>query len=229
MLNGVQVINDKEILADLYITTNSNVSSGWAENNKLLFKDANGNIGINQLWENNSWGGDKIYRDLYGRASLGADQQYFSGSNNLRSDMINDYLHSKGTGTYCNSGMINQQNVSKYIDKNGDIIREGLGFNNKEMNYIISETDRAMKMGAELQLGISATDKNIRFYDIDNGGQCFTSTFNWSEGGGHATKITGLCKEGFIVSTWGKRCVVTFDDLQKSGGFNVFYTNFFTK
>ena len=50
-----------------------------------------------------------------------------------------------------------------------------------------------------------------------------TSTSNWNEGGGHAVFVTGINKKGFIVSSWGNKYLIKYDDL-KVGNFNLVAT-----
>ena len=79
-INGVEVINDKELLADLYIFANSNRVNGVEEASKLLYKNDLGNIYVNYVN-----GEANIVRDRNGRSTLldSVDQEYWWHSNGL--------------------------------------------------------------------------------------------------------------------------------------------------
>ena len=82
-----------------------------------------------------------------------------------------------------------------------------------------------LKFGNGVTLYIEKNNSNIRFIDMDSG-ETYISTFTWNEGDSHLVKVIGMTDTGFIVSTWGKRCLVLFEDLEKSKGFDVYTTEF---
>ena len=47
------------------------------------------------------------------------------------------------------------------------------------------------------------------------------TTSTWGEGGGHAIFITGINRDSFVVSSWGKEFIIPFKDLQNGGFFNI--------
>ena len=82
-----------------------------------------------------------------------------------------------------------------------------------------------LKFGNGVTLYVEKNNSNIRFIDMDSG-ETYISTFTWNEGDSHLVKVIGMTDTGFIVSTWGKRCLVLFEDLEKSKGFDVYTTEF---
>lgn len=40
----------------------------------------------------------------------------------------------------------------------------------------------------------------------------YMTTDDWNEGGGHGVCITGVTNKHFIVSSWGKRTLIPFED-----------------
>ena len=79
-----------------------------------------------------------------------------------------------------------------------------------------------LKFGNGVTLYVEKNNSNIRFIDMDSG----ETYISWNEGDSHLVKVIGMTDTGFIVSTWGKRCLVLFEDLEKSKGFDVYTTEF---
>lgn len=120
---------------------------------------------------------------------------------------IEDYIRSKSSYIAC---------VNRYIN----------GFDKNITKLKQAEVMRNLKNGNGVTLYIMKNNSKIRFIDMDTG-KTYSSTFDWKEGNAHIVKVTGMTDTGFIVSTWGKRCLVPFEDLEKSKGFDVYATEFF--
>lgn len=137
-------------------------------------------------------------------------QQYMMNSNGLNENLLNKYLHSKTKDLKFTTGAINKKMDPYFLTNN-------------TMNKIKREALERMSKGEQISLGIEKYNSPIRFIDMKTG-KVICSTFNWNEGGGHAVKVTKVRDDGFIVSTWGKQCLVPFSDLQQSGAFATFYS-----
>ena len=89
------------------------------------------------------------------------------------------------------------------------------------MNEIIKNANKYMNDGYELHLAIYDTaNARIRLINTENSNEVI-ATNDWGEGGGHSVKITAIASNGFIVSSWGKRMFIPYEDLQNSGAFTI--------
>lgn len=139
------------------------------------------------------------------------------------------------TQEYMMSAGIGQENtdqISKYLEsKSNNIVGETRyinGITNKKINdkimqYIKNKVTEHFENGDEVSLYIANSSSVIGFID-PNTGRVYHSTLYWKEPTGHVVKVTGMTDIGFIVSTWGKRCLVPFKDLQNSGAFAMYFT-----
>ena len=113
---------------------------------------------------------------------------------------MNDYLKSKGSSITFDvdnlyTGKIDSKTLS--IDK----IKNDL-------------VDR-INSGEQVSMVTSANKNAIIYTDIDTGKK-------YPITGGHWTKIMDYTDDGVIVSSWGKRCLVKFEDLPKIDAFDFF-------
>ena len=191
-------LNDTRLLADLYVFANSSENGG-----NLFFTDVNGKKYVNQNYQ----------KDFNGNFKF--DQQiYFSSTGGMNEELIQKYLKDK-------SCSIKTKNI--YVQDNWKFTKNGYAKNitKKEMNRIKKTAREEIDKGKQLSLGIYVTQgKPIRMIDYDTK-TIIETTDTWGEGGGHALKITGMNNEGFIVSTWGMKALVPFEDLKNAGSFTV--------
>lgn len=202
---GVGELNDKKILADLYVFANHSNNGG-----KLIYVDKKGNAKVDYKYMSVDQNG---YAELGDRGS----QEYMMRWTQINDKLINKYLKSKGSQyTYVYRNL----NKNKAKHKKGVVI--GKSYTEKQMQKIKDNAYFCMQNGEELQCSIVATENaEIRLIDMETN-QTYISTKNWGEGSGHAVKITGMAQDGFIVSSWGKRLLIPYSDLQKSGAFTIF-------
>lgn len=130
--------------------------------------------------------------------------------NGLNENLLNKYLHSKTKDLKFTTGAVNLTMNPKHITNN-------------TMDTIKKDALERMSRGEQISLYIGKQNSPIRFIDMKTG-KVLCSTFDWNEGGAHAVKVTKVKNDGFIVSTWGKQCLVPFSDLQQSGAFATFYS-----
>lgn len=172
-----------------------NSSESYAMNCARLLADM-------YIWFNSAENGGKLFYKENGKLKCSkpdfSEQKSVSYTNGKY--IIGEYVHSKSRDIRC---------VIKSFD--------GMY---KDMNELKDFVKAELRDEGEVTLAIRKQNSEIRFIDMDTG-KTYVSTFDWNEHGGHAVKVTGMTDTGFIVSTWGKRCLVPFEDLQKSGGFTV--------
>lgn len=201
---GMYVLNDKQLLAELYLFANEYNNGG-----QLFYTDANGQMHANY---------NAIERDLNGYVDNKA-QECMLTAGSFNSKILSDFLKSKGA-----KYKIKSKDITTYkilIDNNGKKIATN-SYTNKEMNNIIKNANKYMNKGYELELGIFYIDNaRIRLINTENPNEVIT-THDWGEGEGHAVKITGIASDGFIVSSWGERMFIPYEDLQDSGAFSIF-------
>lgn len=197
----------------------------------LYKKDSDGSYTINcgrllidmYIWANSEENGGKLLINENGKIKFSknafenrhkirfSEQNYMMGvgSGRANTDQISRYLKSKSSKVKCKIKYINGTEYKK--------------LNINQMQYVKSRVMKNLKNEGEVSLYIAKGNSKIRFIDT-NTGKTFTSTFDWKEGGAHAVKVTEMTDTGFIVSTWGKRCLVPFEDLQNSGAFATYVT-----
>ncbi len=191
--NGLLTINDTELLVDIWVNVNNKANGG-----KILTTGVDGITRVNS---------DAIMTDINNASKLtsGNAQQYLSTSMGYNEEVIERYISSKS---------------NKIKAKTKTLFSGSSPISDKKMNDVINSAKKALDNGESLYLGVHRNDKPINFIDMKTG-KVSESTFTWSEGGGHATFVTEIRPEGFVVSTWGKKRLVLFSDLRDSGNFNI--------
>mgnify|MGYP004609301967 CR=1 FL=1 len=118
----------------------------------------------------------------------------------IHQEEMNDYLKSKGA------------NITFDVDNlyTGKIDSKTLSID-KIKNDLV---DR-INSGEQVSMVTSANKNAIVYTDIDTGKK-------YPITGGHWTKIMDYTDDGVIVSSWGKRCLVKFEDLPKIDAFDFF-------
>ena len=189
-------INDKKLLLDLYITAN-NVNNGG----KLIWDLPNGTKMID-------WNMAKIDSNRYAELNDAYSQQYMMAYNGMNKDLIDRYLKSKNLD-------------KKYVT---ELISLGLGnkvpLTTEKMKEIVETVLKEMNSGKQISMYITSTQGKIRF--IDDNANIVMSTDTWAEAGAHAVYVTGINEIGFIVSSWGEKFIIPFEDLINTGGFSIF-------
>lgn len=188
-INGKKTFNGLEMIIDIYMFLNHKDNGG-----NLLYTSSDGKVRLapeaisEQL-------------DIFGRNKFSAGKQkYLSSFNDGKNvDLINKYLKSKNK---------NFEYKSKVICKNYNNT-----LNSSQLDKIKLTLNNEISNGNILSMGIYSKGGKIVFHDLN--GNHNVSTLDWNEGGGHAVFITNMVEEGFIVSSWGEKFLITFDDLSK--------------
>lgn len=191
---GVPALNATELLLDLYLYANDTQNGG-----KLI-------IG-NQL--NPQFISKKI--DVYERNILDAKEQaYMSTSRGKNITTIDGFLKSKNPSLNYGAEIF-MDNMVKAV-YNAETMQ-------KIKDYLIQE----INFGKVPSLGMYYNPKNndtvIRLISFNESAYSSTSTATWKEGGGHSVLITGVANNGLIVSSWGQKYVVPFEDLRNGARF----------
>ena len=120
--------------------------------------------------------------------------------------IINEWLASKGS------------NVKVKIDP--DFSYRFIESNIFDKNMTADEVKKLFKKydDSSVIIGINKDKIPLNFYDEN--GNIYLSTHTWSEGAGHAVYLTDITDDGIIVSSWGKKLKLTYEELSKTG----FYT-----
>jgi len=195
--NGKTYLNSAELLLDMYLFANTKGNGGYfIKNNR-----------INPRYISNTI-------DVYGRKILNAKEQvYLSSGLGRNGKTIRNFLKSK------NKNIIYK---TKVVFDN---------FRNK--TYTSSERQRILKMlkeevekGSDLSLDyFYHKDHIIRMLSYDKYKYSDMSTAVWHEGGGHSVAITKIDDEGFVVSSWGQKYLIPYEDLFNGGRFTISKNN----
>lgn len=189
--NGKKILNSNELLLDMYLYVNDTRNGG-----NLIHKNSNSNTYI----FNHS---DSI--DVFGRLMLDTEQQvYMSTSAGSNNEVLSSYLNAKGLDW--DSYALIKNNPNNVLSNN-------------EFNKCIYDINGTIKEGKAIQLNLFSSGSEIRMINSQN--EIEFTTKSWGEGGGHAVFITGMKKEGFLVSSWGKEYLIPFYDLQNGGRFTI--------
>jgi hypothetical protein len=160
----------------------------------LLYTDFYGNVRLSSDAIANS-------KDIFGRTEFNANnQQYLSTYSGKNENLIDAFLKSKNENLSYNTKIICKNSPSNKID-----------IDNLKL-YARKELENNNSLG----LGIYSSDENIVMHNLSGGEN--TSTTSWREANngrdsGHAVFVTDIADDGFIVSSWGEKYLITFDDL----------------
>ena len=184
------VLNSEELLADIYVKVNS------SSQDSILLKQNDGSYTLNRR---------KMSRKLdpMGRKMPDVDkyQTYLGTSRGQNVKAINEYLKDKGL-TYSSR---TYDHFSKEFDlKDNDVVN------------LVKKVDDMRSEGYEFSLAIYGNGTDIRMVPY-NRKLRIESTKDFGTDSGHALYVAGTTKTGFIVSSWGNKYLVPFEDLQKRG------------
>ena len=121
----------------------------------------------------------------------------------------------------------NNTSINKYLNKKGIEYRstESLEFGEKFTNQHVDLIAKYLELGSEIcQCSISVYNngKPIRMLNMDGGQDYITSSS--MEGGGHSMYITGINETGLIVSSWGGKFCIPFEDIINNSSTTIFVT-----
>lgn len=182
------LLNTEELLADMYINVNARTPDG------LVLKNADGTFSLNRRKLSGKL--DPMGRP---RLQVSGNQQYMSTSSGQNVNIINEYLADKGltfsTNTY-----------NHYSNQ--------FPINNRELNRLTNAIKGKRTEGYEFSLGIYAGGTEIKMLPFDPDMPA-DSTLRFRNG--HQLYIAGVGKDGFVVSSWGGKYLIPYQDLQRPG------------
>lgn len=210
-------INDAKLLADMFMYINMEENGG-----QIVTKDAQGNYIVNT---------DKIEMTGSETAKLkdGTIQQYMSNSSEMNTTLMNKYLTSKTNDNI--SVNVNDLGASwngHEQDSDGVWKLKTKQLSDNEISDIASKVKNAMVEGKQVSLGIytkTIDQSKVIFTQVptkEHNDAYVVDTGTWDEGDGHAVKITDVTDEGFIVTTWGRKMIMPFNDLKNYAAFHIF-------
>lgn len=206
--DGKTVLNSTELLLDMYVFANDtdnggNLFSRNYDGSYLFFTD-------NRI-------------DVFGKPMLNTENQAYlsalSGSNNF---ILSKYLNSKGL-KWDSYNLIENLPNSVLPDN--------------EFNSYINAINASINEGKSVQLNITSVGNNINLYSTNPKIYGNYSTKDWvrretnsfgnveEKHAGHAVFITGMDRDGFFVSSWGREFKILFDELKNGGQFNITIDN----
>ena len=202
--------NSSELLLDLYVFANSEENGGH-----FIKKNINGGYELNKEY----FSPETI--DIYGRDTLKAKKQkYMSGSEGRDDDTINKFLKSKDQKlSYESSFFIDNFDTTKYpIEEQKQIIAL--------LTKVLNDDEIALDMG---YYKLIDSTHQIVAYSYDPQSYRSISTNDWHEDRGnetpsivgHSVTITGIADYGFIISSWGNKYYIKFEDLFDGGCFRI--------
>ena len=139
--------------------------------------------------------------------NLDTSSQKFMSDEGLK--IVDSYLKSKDSSLSYNykEEVITPTSVAAIKSKIKTALKEGnvgLGINGSKKNR-----ENANSINIKLK-GNGVT----RF--LDESGKVFRDTKRWAIGDGHAVFVTGYNEQGVIVSSWGRRLIIPYEDLADS-------------
>ena len=167
--NGNIVINDGELLLDLYYWGNK-----IADDSELFVLDGNGKTVLDDI---NKW----VFPD---------GRRYFPQRGSAYTNLSN-YLQYKSPNITIDT---NEFTINR---DNGDYAQK-----------IKEEIETRINNGESLSMGIFPKNGgSIKFTNLNNINE------DLAVNGGHWIKITGVNEQGIIVSSWGRKCLISYEDL----------------
>ena len=198
LFNPDGTINSSELLLDMYININSTSFGG------LLFEfSKDGTLKIKSLDTSN--------------------QQYLSSFfvKSEENSLVEQYLKSKNSQfNYARdwTSYISFKNTTAMYELTSDGklgIKVKEKFTSQDIKTLFTD---ALKTEKNVELDISSRSGRIEF--VNENGNVFCSTDDWKEGDGHAVYVTGITDDSVIVSSWGRKLMLKFDDFVE-GAFGI--------
>ncbi len=180
-------LNDEILLADIYIYANEGKSFNKETDKKTNKKTVT-------LKKENFYYTNK--KNSYRKKVEVKDQNYLSTSAGIEVDVINNYINSK------NSSDDNIQFDETLFDT-----QETKELSNTQIKNIV---ENSLQNGNGIGVGIYASEEKPTIFNTIN------EPYHYVLDGAHAVTVTDVVEEGIVVSSWGKRFIITYDELKKN-------------
>ena len=213
-INGTQTLNSAELLLDLYVYSNDTANGGWLIHQGQLNPNCLSNK-IDSLGRMMPNAGD--YQQYMSDWYFGSDGSYQKGRNVTA---IDGFLKSKDQKLQFTSEVF-MDNTIKY------------GYTEQDFNNIMSYLETEISNGKSASMTYTYVPSNgdpiinMLSYDTNNYPNMSTASWNegTAEGGAHSVAITGIAPTGLVVSSWGNKYMIPFDDLRNGGNFVITTSN----
>ena len=195
---GQTVLNSNELLLDMYVFANDTYNGG------SFFT----NYGDSYKFYTD----DRI--DVFGNKLLNSNNQAFMSDFDGSNEVLVDYLKSKGL-EWDSYTMIQNAGNNK--------------LSSEELSGLVDAVEESIKAGKSVQMNVYSRGHGIRLIKNDGTIDIHMKTHIKSDGTpvnwGHAVFVTGVQKNGFIVSSYGRQNLIPFEDLAEGGKFNIMIDN----
>jgi len=198
-INGEMSLNSTDLLLDMYLYVNS------VENGGSFILDGN-KINPDAI-------SDRI--DASGRNLLKTEEQVdLANTQSNNTAVINSFLQSKNETLRYEDRFIGTSYFAPYLSK------ESM---DQKVNLVLDEMDAGKSISMHISK-FTANDTVIHLNSFDESTYESLSTANWPENMGHAVTITDVADNGFVVSTYGNKYIIPFEDLMNGGKFEIYST-----
>ena len=190
--DGTYTLNDARMLADIYFGINH------VDNGGKLFET--NEFGQNVFTENS-------IKKIKGVTKGFEDQQYLTGAQTVMeyNKILNDWLKSK--------------DIDDLQIKMRYIIGRNVNITDDTIEYVKNKVTEELKKGNGVVINAWGTkDGPINYIEYPDNNLGRKNVMN---SGAHATMITGITNDGFILSCWGKRTLIQFENLKIPNCFSI--------
>ena len=209
---GEIVLNGEELLIDLYVYANSQSDSAQQI---LGFWHLDSTFDIFE-------GSTIVDKDMVAYNEYGIP--YFKGQQYLKDE--NARLRLSGIEkSYLKSKTISYDYNAIYLV---ELHETYSGVDTWEMQNIEKEVGSYIEAGYQISLDLQATEEKPIYFETYLDEEYYLddpTSYTYELTGAHAVKVTDITEEGFIISTWGKKALVTFSELQTKGAFQIICSN----
>ena len=187
-------INDIGLTTDIFLTVNSSACGGT-----LLSISEDGKMKLNS---------DYLEMDGNGNYKF-KEQQNLSSSEKIN-ELMNNYAKNKSENLEYKTEMISQKMTSGSMSD--EMINDIKG---KIKNEITEGKNQVV-------LNIYQDKEHpIKFIDSETNKE-YCTTAEWKENAEHSVIVTDVNDDGVVVSSWGKKYNISYDDLKNSGKFEAY-------
>lgn len=213
--DGKVVLNQEELLIDLYVYANSQ-----GEKKQKRWKTEDGYI-------------DSTFDKYEGKLvvdteMLGKDEK---GSPQFKNQQ---YLYETSGPTKIGESYLNSKTISYKYDNNTivTLAETAYGIDRNDIEKIKKDVNKRINNGEEVTLTMwpgftngqwQSDSQNIDpiYFDYYIGEYAWTCELD----GNHTVKVTNATDEGLLFSTWGYEAFISYDELERRGAFDLYSTD----
>ncbi len=186
-VDGKQVFNGAELLADLYFYVNDSANGSgklWDTTNGFTYKSGN------------------------------PEQRYVSFTDDENFNLLNGYLQSHGIDKKYYSNLIYERNNGKVsVGEDVSSVRRQIMSAIDNPDYSVSINYGPHWKFSLMSLGWGYSGEVVPMYHTDTQGYIFNDQSPICIGGGHAVNAVAYSNNGVIINTWGNLYTLKWEDL----------------